>query len=146
MHHSTRKHVWVCGIHTLEKNLAVFFQISHLQAVSCEIWGGNNVAGFYSLPKLTCKKILFFFFPFIFFQLTNFGKEIGIFVEENYFPLKNVTGAAHLVVENLFLWLFRELDSLKLIIGLQLAKVQNRPEKLGFKRKTCKNSQSRVCS
>lgn len=35
----------------------------------------------------------------------QFGNEIGMFEEENYFPLNDVTDAANLVAKNLFIWL-----------------------------------------
>lgn len=76
-------------------------------------------SGIYFLPKSTCKKKRWFFFlpPW-------FGSEIGMFEEENYFPLKNVTDAANLVAKNVFLWL-SEMYSLKLIIGLQVGSLKS---------------------
>lgn len=91
--------MWVCGIDTMEKTSPGFSKFPVCKQFLVR-FGGKYVAGFHFLPKLTCKKINFFFF-----LPTGFGNEIGMFEEENYFPLKNVTGAANLIAESIFLWL-----------------------------------------
>lgn len=89
-------------------NLSRLFQVSHFQASLVRFrWGGEYFYGFHALPKSTCKKkkvVLFGLGFFLGFLLPpQFGNEIGVFEQENYFPLKNVIDAANLVAKNIFL-------------------------------------------
>lgn len=79
-------------------NLIGLFQISHLQALSVRFGGENMVLGFISYQNEAEKKSFFSFLP------AGFGSKIGMFEEEDDVSLKNVTGAANLVAENIFLW------------------------------------------